>query len=83
MFLRNIDQENDLYNETRLQVNDMVNIVIFAIVIIGKDIGKKIFIMCPLLGLGFVLYKKGGVKYNLFIRRWAKRYEPINPLFKY
>jgi hypothetical protein len=44
MLLRNIDQANDLSNETLLQVNILDKNVIIAIVINGKNIGDKILI---------------------------------------
>jgi len=44
MLLRNIDQAKGLCNGTRLQVNHLGKNVIFAIVIIGKNIGDRIFI---------------------------------------
>jgi len=44
MLLRNIDQANGLYNGTRLQVIHLGENVIGAKVIIGQNIGDKIFI---------------------------------------
>jgi len=44
MLLRNIDQANGLCNGTRLQVNDLGKNVISATIIIGKNVGDKIFI---------------------------------------
>ena len=44
MLLRNIDQANGLCNGTRLQVIDLKKNVISAVVIIGTNIGEKIFI---------------------------------------
>ena len=45
LLLSNIDQENSLCNEIRLQVNDMAKNVTFATIIMGKkNIGEKIFI---------------------------------------
>jgi len=45
MLLRNIDQANGLCNGTSLQVNDLGKNVISATVIIGKNVGDKIFIL--------------------------------------
>jgi len=44
MLLRNIDQVNGLYKGTMLQVNDLGKNIIYATIIIGKNIGDKIFI---------------------------------------
>jgi len=44
MLLRNIDQPNGFCNGTRLQVNDLEKNVISTTVIIGKNVGDKIFI---------------------------------------
>jgi len=44
MFLRNINQENGLYNRTRLQVNDLGKKYYFYHCYYRKIIGDKIFI---------------------------------------
>jgi len=44
MLLRNIDQAKGLCNGTRLQVNHLGKNVISATIIIGKNVGDKIFI---------------------------------------